>query len=67
MAANGYRHPATRSFIKPHNASSESISGWVQHHPATQCDRLILKQVHWGSVLGSVWFHRVTCGVHREA
>jgi hypothetical protein len=29
-----------------------------------QVFRLILKQVHRGSVLGSVWYCRVTCGVH---
>ena len=57
----------TPSLIEPDNASSNSSHSHVQQYPANRYDRLILKQVHWGSVLGSVWFHRVTCGVHREA
>jgi hypothetical protein len=50
--ANGARHPVTPSLIQPHNASSNGTCSHAQHHLATVCDRLILKQVNRQSVLG---------------
>jgi hypothetical protein len=51
MAANGHRHLATPSHIRPRNACSGGTSSLACHHPATLWNRLILKQVCGQSVL----------------
>jgi len=45
--------PATPSLIEPDNAGSNDPYSPVQHHPATRCDCLIVKQVHREFALGS--------------
>ena len=45
MAANGHRHLATPSHIRPRNACSDGTFSLVWHHLATPRLRLILEQV----------------------
>jgi len=45
VAANGHRYPATPGHTEPRNTWSDGTSSHVWHHPATFCDRLVLKQV----------------------
>jgi hypothetical protein len=45
LAANRHSLPATPGLIEPAKARSNGPYSPVQHHPATRCDRLILKQV----------------------
>jgi hypothetical protein len=52
LAANDHSIPATPSLIEPDNTRSNSPYSPVRHYPATRCDCLTVKHVHWEPVVG---------------
>ena len=51
LEANGHRRPATSSHIQPRITWSDGTSSHVCQYPATQRNRLTVKQVHKELVL----------------